>query len=131
KTRRGIEFSKEQASGLVTHLISHYPAHEFVISRNEARDLGLPVEKLEAYPRKQALKTIYDDFIESEETDIRVLDDLALSRFEVEPPVTPPKEKSYETIIQYSHEEDGQEKRQGQNGDSAPEALTTRAGTEV
>lgn len=55
--------SEERAKELMRHLIRAYPAHGFVISRDEARNLDLPVQDLRLYPRRNNVKTLYNNFV--------------------------------------------------------------------
>ncbi|HJT32789.1 MAG TPA: hypothetical protein VJ783_12170, partial [Pirellulales bacterium] len=48
--------------GLAEHLVKHYPAHEFLISRSEAKMLGLPVESAELYDKWPVCRLLHDDF---------------------------------------------------------------------
>jgi hypothetical protein len=49
---------KCNADEIVTHLVEEYPAHECVISRDEARDLPLPVKDAENYDRWDVVKAV-------------------------------------------------------------------------
>jgi hypothetical protein len=42
---------KFDSRGFADHLVRHYPAHEFVISRDEAKAHGLPVRNIEDYDK--------------------------------------------------------------------------------
>lgn len=48
----------DDAAELARRLVWDYPAHDFVIDRNEARDLGLPVQKLPIYEEKALISAI-------------------------------------------------------------------------
>jgi Serine dehydrogenase proteinase len=67
--------SPSGAKDLMRRLIRAYPAHGFVISRDEARELGLPVEDMESYPRHQEVKRLYANFIRGTESIVRVVGD--------------------------------------------------------
>jgi hypothetical protein len=56
------EKRKGDARGLVNHIVEHYPVHEFVISRQEARDLPLPVKDAESYDRWEAVRILHRGF---------------------------------------------------------------------
>jgi hypothetical protein len=45
---------------LVQKMVNGYPSHNFIISRNEARELGLPVVDAEAHPRWQYVQKFFD-----------------------------------------------------------------------
>jgi hypothetical protein len=63
------------AKELMSRLIRDYPAHGFVISRDEARELGLPVEDMESYPRHQEVKRLYANFMRGTESIVQVVGD--------------------------------------------------------
>jgi hypothetical protein len=67
---------------LLQRLVKDYPAHEFIISRDEARDLGLPIEDAETHPRWASLKRIYDAPREEGSSVICVLPDAEIERSE-------------------------------------------------
>lgn len=50
----------DTAKKLLTKLVKDYPAHEFVISRDEAKELGLPIFNADTHPRWEVMKTLYD-----------------------------------------------------------------------
>lgn len=93
--------SAQDISRLMEKLVSDYPAHEFVISRDEARDgLQLPVNDSDAYPRwgeaVALYRKAYDDATNGGDGDIcRVIpdsefppveDDSTVVKLEDEPP---------------------------------------------
>lgn len=49
---------EDDAAELARHLVWDYPAHDFVIDRNEARKLGLPVQKLPISEEKALISAI-------------------------------------------------------------------------
>ena len=51
-----VGHDRKQAENIAHQLVEHYPAHEFLISRDEAKDLGLPVFSAEEY-------LCYEDFV--------------------------------------------------------------------
>jgi Serine dehydrogenase proteinase len=46
------------------HLVNHYPAHEFVISRSEAKGLALPIRDAESYPHWSGVRDLHTGFHE-------------------------------------------------------------------
>lgn len=50
----------ESTKRLLQRLVKDYPAHEFIISRDEAQGLGLPIAEAESHPRWTNLKRLYD-----------------------------------------------------------------------
>lgn len=48
--------------GIAEHLVKHYPAHEFLISRDEARRLGLPICNGEDYDKLSSLQRLHHEF---------------------------------------------------------------------
>lgn len=57
---------KCNAKELATRLVEHYPAHEFVISRDEARDLPLPIRDGETYDRWNQVRMLNEGFHDGE-----------------------------------------------------------------
>jgi hypothetical protein len=53
---------------LVAHLVNHYPVHEFVISRTEAKQLGLPITEAERHPHWAEIKELHEGFIRGEDS---------------------------------------------------------------
>ncbi|MBC8350365.1 MAG: hypothetical protein H8E66_00145 [Planctomycetes bacterium] len=47
---------------LASHLVNHYPAHEFAISREEARGIGLPVSDVQEYDLWNMAKHLHRKF---------------------------------------------------------------------
>lgn len=64
--------SKDTARNLVKQLVSGYPVHEFVISPEEAKKLGLPVQPITTYPFWRLVKSTYDMFLASDSSMINV-----------------------------------------------------------
>lgn len=61
KTRKNPEkASDESIRRLIRRLVSEYPAHGFVISRSEAKSLGLPVRPSEEHPRWRDMKALHE-----------------------------------------------------------------------
>lgn len=72
--------SEKEADDLMARLIRAYPSHGFVISRDEARDLGLPVEAMKSYPRHREVKKLYRNFERTNKTFIEVVGDTAFDQ---------------------------------------------------
>jgi hypothetical protein len=87
----------DEARNLMRHLVNHYPAHEFVISRDEARSLGLPVENAETYFRWGQIKRVYDTFVEGDQSLIGLFADSELE--DLDQPSSAVKEVDDETTI--------------------------------
>jgi hypothetical protein len=49
---------EDEAAELARHLVWDYPAHDFVIDRNEAKNLGLPVQKLPISEEKALISAL-------------------------------------------------------------------------
>jgi hypothetical protein len=87
---------------LVKRLVENYPAHECVISREEARDLPLPIKDSECYDRWSQVRDCYRAYqegtltIEDSRSYIRVLTDTELN----EPADGSPEEKTNGTADQ-------------------------------
>ena len=64
---------------LPEHLVENYPAHPFVISRDEAEQLGLPIIDIDDYEYTSAAQRIYDEYDRNRLTTISVFtsEDLA------------------------------------------------------
>jgi hypothetical protein len=84
-SRRVDQGEKEHCEKIVNHLIHHYPAHEFVIARREARKMGLPVKNLESYSQVDKVRMLYDLFTDDDNEDsiTVVLDDNMLRDLQV------------------------------------------------
>ncbi len=65
-------------SEMVRKLVKEYPAHGYVISRGEARDLGLEIEDAELHPRWQQIKNLHRISRQRETSFIQILSDLIL-----------------------------------------------------
>lgn len=63
----------ECALAMVTKLVKDYPVHEFVISRDEAKSLGLPVEFAENHPNWNLIKREHATFMTNDQTVIRAM----------------------------------------------------------
>lgn len=68
--------------GLVRALVENYPAHGFVISRNEAARLGLPIRPAETHPRWPMIRLLHQHSEDADEkfsfvADEQMLDMLA------------------------------------------------------
>lgn len=60
-----VEALQSEPRTLVHHLVEHYPAHEFLISRDEARhNLCLPITNLENYDKMEQLYRLHEAFQE-------------------------------------------------------------------
>jgi hypothetical protein len=54
--------SDQRLIDLAEHLVTHYPAHEYLISREEAAALDLPVTCLEEYDKNGAVGVLYQAY---------------------------------------------------------------------
>jgi hypothetical protein len=54
--------SDQQALELVRKLVKQYPSHGYVISRIEAKNLGLPIRVAENHPRWSRIKTFHKNY---------------------------------------------------------------------
>jgi Serine dehydrogenase proteinase len=54
--------SPHSAKAIAEHLVNDYPAHEFIISRDEARRLSLPVIDADKYDNWAAAKNLHNAF---------------------------------------------------------------------
>lgn len=82
--------SREYIEDLVEHLTHDYSEHGFVISRNEAKNLGLPIEPLEGHLRWPQIKRLLREYERSIDRDPVIL--LCLSDSEIDsilPPQAP------------------------------------------
>jgi hypothetical protein len=83
----GKDLKAKDATRLAERLCEHYPAHEFVISRHEAKEIGLPVRAAEEYDRWPQVQHLHRSFsegvfaIEETGTFIRVFDEVGLDAF--------------------------------------------------
>jgi len=95
----GIDDEKK----LMRRLINEYPAHEFVIGREEAKEIGLPVVHAETHPRWDYIKSSYRAFSRGDlgkPSFICVLKDADLEQ--PAPSAETTQETSHETITQFS-----------------------------
>jgi Serine dehydrogenase proteinase len=53
-----LTMDEDEAAELARHLVWDYPAHDFVIDREEAKQLGLPVQKLPASEERALISAI-------------------------------------------------------------------------
>jgi hypothetical protein len=51
---------REDGDDIAQQLVWKYPAHDFVIERDEARELGLPVEKMDSQQEKTLVKLLIE-----------------------------------------------------------------------
>lgn len=119
KTRNIKPLDASAAKELVDHLIHHYPAHEFVISRKEARKLGLPIENIEEYPKRQAVKMLYEKFLADEESIVCVLDEAMIDKFNA-PVDTGKQETNDEANVQNANQEAEQAANSETDGHPSP-----------
>lgn len=70
---RAMEFRPENAKKMIKTLVAEYPVHEFVISRTEAKALGLPIYNAEQYPLWRMVKGLHQPFLLEEKSIIQVL----------------------------------------------------------
>ncbi|HEY8751175.1 MAG TPA: hypothetical protein VIM11_24540 [Tepidisphaeraceae bacterium] len=67
---------KGDAGKKVVHRLVHdYPVHEFVIGRDEAKKLGLPIFPAESHENWLIVRTLYEKFSDGTSSMIRVLDE--------------------------------------------------------
>ncbi|MGH9957727.1 MAG: SDH family Clp fold serine proteinase [Pyrinomonadaceae bacterium] len=76
------QLSPENAQKLLKRLVSEYPVHEFIISREEARELGLPVYYAESHPRWSSIKSLYDVPREEGSTLLTIIPDSEIEEIE-------------------------------------------------
>ena len=73
------KFSDLRRQNLVRGLVKDFSTHSFIISRTEAKDkLRLPVHAAENHPRWQKLSAVYDEFMQSGRSIVKILQDSAL-----------------------------------------------------
>jgi hypothetical protein len=72
--------SDDMARALLRHLVHDYPAHGFVIGRDEALELGLPIQNAESYDRWPQVRSIYAAFRQKNQTIIDVCPDSELEK---------------------------------------------------
>lgn len=93
--------AEERAKMLLWRLVNNYPTHGYVISREEARELGLPVLDAETHPRWQEIKEIHRNFMKQGETHLRVIEDAEFVKEQAPaPPLPHPKaDTDHETSL--------------------------------
>lgn len=104
--KRNIKAMDEDVlNALIDHLVNHYPAHEFVISREEAKAFGLPVHRLATYPRLKELKRVYKTFTSLKDNLICVVEDAVLDQAESLASSVEGEGKNHETSLRITDEE--------------------------
>lgn len=68
------------ADTLVTRLVTDYPAHGYVISREEARKLGLSVDEAERHPRWTFMRQLHRKFLDDKSSFLFVVNDRDLDQ---------------------------------------------------
>lgn len=72
--RRNVPPDKELNQGavdaLLDQLVNHYPAHGFIISMEDARELGLPIRSAEEHPHWGAIKGFHEAFQKQSGSDV-------------------------------------------------------------
>ncbi len=76
------EASSQNPKTLAEHLVRDYPAHDFVICRAEARELGLPIRDTENYDRWPKVKEVYRQLMATGQSIIKVVADPELDQSE-------------------------------------------------
>lgn len=72
---KGRPMDKGAAKKLLKRLVKDYPTHGFVISRTEAKELGLPVCNIEDYGRCKQVKDLYTLSCDKQQTIVDVIPD--------------------------------------------------------
>ncbi len=72
----------DQSRAIAHHLVRNYPDHSFVISRDEARNFGLPIENAESYFRWDYVEAFHDNFRENRRSRITMISDVELTQHE-------------------------------------------------
>lgn len=62
KVDEEFRLSDAKSRALVNKLITGYPAHGYIIDRDEARELGLPIRKFEEYDLAEFAQDLHDRF---------------------------------------------------------------------
>lgn len=100
----------EVVQKLLKRLVTAYPVHEFVISRNEAAELGLPVADAYAHPRWMSIKTLYDAPREKGSSLLSLIPDAeieAVEKASVSQQEMSDEKDSQDTTTGVQHEENG------------------------
>ena len=125
--RNNIATSEESAKELMDKLIKEYPSHEYVISRNEARALGLPVVPVESYHKVESVKNLYTSFMEIGESLITVVDDSMLDELDSPQEEDSEQESDNEETRRHTSQEAGEEASPEATDIARPSALKVRA----
>lgn len=97
----GFELSTEKQKELVDTLVKAYPAHGFVISRDEAAELGLPITKMEKHPRLEQIRQLHKVHRKNgqEGTPVHVIHDASFDQTTDQEEVTLEEEQTKTTDI--------------------------------
>lgn len=109
--------AKERAEALLWRLVNNYPTHGYIISRDEARELGLPIIDAEKHPRWNEIKERHRNFLKQGESFNEIMRDEDFSK--TISPAHPSEEKTDETPLRPTIAENG--------SGSAQAAATLRA----
>jgi hypothetical protein len=123
--RRAEPFDETEAKKLVHKLIHHYPAHETLITRREARRANLPIANLEDYVDREALNRVYYKFLEDNESMVFVVDAKTMEK--LTQTVSSGQENENETTTEGSEQALKQEAEQQTSGSGGPPPLSARA----
>lgn len=69
------QLNGDKAQTLVRELVNSYPVHEFLISREEASSLGLPITPAELHRHWYVIKQVHDEFLKGKDSIIKVFEE--------------------------------------------------------
>lgn len=72
--------SDEDAQAFVERLVRDYPVHEFIISRQEARQLKLPISEAERHPRWPQIHALHRQSIDERNAVLAVFPDVTFDK---------------------------------------------------
>lgn len=69
------KLGKDDIKKFIDKLVKLYKSHGFIISRDEAKELGLPVSPIESYPRWIQVQEMWEGYLETDRSIVRLLPD--------------------------------------------------------
>lgn len=108
--------SAQRSADLIETLVSEYPAHEFVIGREDARELGFPVVDVETYPHRNLVKALVRQVRASGRTSMGVYSENRIGEI---------AQKHLKTVPQPRHVEQSKEAPDGTRGQGIEELART------
>ncbi len=99
------KLNRADAEAVIQHLVADYPSHSSIISRDEAKKLGLPVQRAEEYDNWVTVRRVHAKFVENGQSLRLVVDQKsAMARLNAQPASAEQRTKSDEVNGQATEE---------------------------